>query len=290
VRLFVTGSRGQLGRALQRTAAAGGHEYIGRDLPELDITDATAVRDAVAEARPDAVINCAAYTAVDAAEADEARALAVNGGAVAGLAAVADEAGALLVQISTDFVFDGASKRPYREDDPPHPLSAYGRTKLAGERGAELARRHLIVRTAWLFGDGANFVEAIHRQLDAGASELRVVGDQRGCPTYAVDLAGALLRLLEAGASGVVHVVNQGQASWFEFAVEIVRQLGAAAEVVPISTADAARPAPRPAYSVLDASRFRGIVGADLPSWQDALARRLAAEERANNVDGCPVD
>jgi dTDP-4-dehydrorhamnose reductase len=224
VRLFVTGSRGQLGRALQRTAAAGGHEYIGRDLPELDITDATAVRDAVAEARPDAVINCAAYTAVDAAEADEARALAVNGGAVAGLAAVADEAGALLVQISTDFVFDGASKRPYREDDPPHPLSAYGRTKLAGERGAELARRHLIVRTAWLFGDGANFVEAIHRQLDAGASELRVVGDQRGCPTYAVDLAGALLRLLEAGASGVVHVVNQGQASWFEFAVEIVRR------------------------------------------------------------------
>jgi dTDP-4-dehydrorhamnose reductase len=141
-----------------------------------------------------------------------------------------------------------------------------------------------------LFGDGANFVEAIHRQLDAGASELRVVGDQRGCPTYAVDLAGALLRLLEAGASGVVHVVNQGQASWFEVAVEIVRQLGAAAEVVPISTADAARPAPRPAYSVLDASRFRGIVGADLPPWQDALARRLAAEERANNVDGCPVD
>jgi dTDP-4-dehydrorhamnose reductase len=290
VRLLVTGCNGQLGRALHGAGPARGHEVVGVDLPELDITDPAAVRGAVARIRPDAIVNCAAYTAVDAAEADEARALAVNGGAVAGLAAVADEAGALLVQISTDFVFDGASKHPYREDDPPHPLSAYGRTKLAGERGAELARRHLIVRTAWLFGDGANFVEAIHRQLDAGASELRVVGDQRGCPTYAVDLAGALLRLLEAGASGVVHVVNQGQASWFEFAVEIVRQLGAAAEVVPISTADAARPAPRPAYSVLDASRFRGIVGADLPPWQDALARRLAAEERANNVDGCPVD
>jgi len=290
VRLLVTGCNGQLGRALHGGGPARGHEVVGVDLPELDITDPAAVRGAVARIRPDAIVNCAAYTAVDAAEADEARALAVNGGAVAGLAAVADEAGALLVQISTDFVFDGASKHPYREDDPPHPLSAYGRTKLAGERGAELARRHLIVRTAWLFGDGANFVEAIHRQLDAGASELRVVGDQRGCPTYAVDLAGALLRLLEAGASGVVHVVNQGQASWFEVAVEIVRQLGAAAEVVPISTADAARPAPRPAYSVLDASRFRGIVGADLPPWQDALARRLAAEERANNVDGCPVD
>ncbi len=278
MRLLVTGSRGQLGRALQRAATDTGHEFVGYDLPELDITSAAAVRAAAARVRPDAIVNCAAYTAVDAAEADEARALAVNGAAVAGLAAAADEAGALLAQISTDFVFDGASMRPYREADPPHPLSAYGRTKLAGERAAELARRYLIVRTAWLFGDGANFVAAIRRQLDAGATELRVVADQRGCPTYAVDLAGAVLRLLEAGAAGVVHVVNHGQASWFDFAIEIVRQLGAAAEVVPISTGDAGRPAPRPAYSVLDASRFRGIVGADLPPWQDALARRLAAE------------
>ncbi len=290
MRLLVTGSRGQLGLALQRAAAEAGHEFSGYDLPELDVTDPTAVRAAVARARPDAIVNCAAYTAVDAAEGDEARALAVNGAAVAGLAAAADEAGALLVQISTDFVFDGASTRPYREDDPPNPLSAYGRTKLAGERAAERAGRHLIVRTAWLFGEGANFVEAIRRQLDAGVSELRVVGDQRGCPTYAADLAGAVLRLLDAGAAGVVHVVNQGRASWFEFAVEIVRQLGAAAEVVSISTEDAGRPAPRPAYSVLDASRFRGIVGADLPPWQDALARRLAARSPANNVDGCSID
>jgi dTDP-4-dehydrorhamnose reductase len=290
MRLLVTGSRGQLGRALERAATDTGHEFVGYDLPELDITSAAAVRAAVARVRPGAVVNCAAYTAVDAAEADEARALAVNGAAVAGLAAAADEAGALLVQISTDFVFDGASTRPYREEDPPHPLSAYGRTKLAGERAAERARRHLIVRTAWLFGDGANFVAAIRRQLDAGAAELRVVADQRGCPTYAVDLAGAVLRLLQAGAAGVVHVVNQGQASWFDFAVEIVRQLGAAAEVVPISTADAGRPAPRPAYSVLDVSRFRGIVGANLPPWQDALARRLAAEKGANNLDGRSVD
>ncbi len=275
MRLLVTGSRGQLGLALRRVAADTGHECAGYDLPELDITDTAAVREAVVRIRPEAIVNCAAYTAVDAAEADEARALAVNGAAVENLAAAANEVGALLAQISTDFVFDGASTRAYREEDAPHPVSAYGRTKLAGERAAALARRHLVVRTAWLFGDGTNFVAAIRRQLDSGQTTLRVVADQRGCPTYAADLAGALLSLLDAGAAGVVHVVNQGQASWFEFAVEIVRRLGAAAEVVPISTADAARPARRPAYSVLDASRFRGIVGADLPPWQDAVARHL---------------
>ncbi len=278
MRLFVTGSRGQLGRALERAAAAGGHEFVGRDLPELDITDAAAARGAVAEARPDAVINCAAYTAVDAAEADEARALAVNGTAVEYLAAAADSAGARLVQISTDFVFDGAAGRPYREDDPPHPLSAYGRTKLAGEGAAVAARRHLIVRTAWLFGDGANFVRAIRRQLDAGARTLRVVADQRGCPTYAEDLAGAVIALLAAGTEGTVHAVNAGSASWFELAAEIVRLLGAAAEVVPITTAEAARPAARPPFSVLDTSRLRAIAGADLPPWPQALARFLAAD------------
>ncbi|MDD5563100.1 MAG: dTDP-4-dehydrorhamnose reductase [Thermoanaerobaculaceae bacterium] len=276
MRLLVTGSRGQLGRALQRAAAAAGHEFVGCDLPELDITDAAAVRTAVARSRPDAVINCAAYTAVDAAESDEARALAVNGAAVASLAAAADGAGARLVQISTDFVFDGAAARAYREDDQPRPISAYGRTKLAGERAAALARRPLIVRTAWLFGDGANFVGAIRRQLDAGARELRVVGDQRGCPTYAADLAEGLLGLLGADAEGIVHVANAGSATWFEFALEIVRQLGAAAAVVPITTAQAARPALRPANSVLDTSRFRAVVGSDLPPWQDALARWLA--------------
>ncbi len=277
MRLFVTGSRGQLGRALQRAAAAGGHEVIGRDLPELDITDAGAVRGAVANARPDALINCAAYTAVDAAEAEEGRALAINGTAVECLAAAADSAGARLVQISTDFVFDGVTGRPYREDDPPHPLSAYGRTKLAGERAAALARRHLIVRTAWLFGDGANFVRAIRRQLDAGTRTLEVVADQRGCPTYAEDLADAVIALLAAGAEGTVHAVNAGSASWFEFAAEIVRLLGVAADVVPITTAAAARPAARPPFSVLDTSRLRAITGADLPPWPQALARFLAA-------------
>jgi len=277
VRLFVTGSRGQLGRALQRAAASAGHPFVGYDLPELDITEPAAVQAAITAAKPDAVVNCAAFTAVDAAERQEALALAVNGTAVANVARAVDAAGAILVQLSTDYVFDGKSDRPYLETDRTNPLSAYGRTKLAGERAAELARRHLVVRTAWLFGDGANFVTAIRRQLDAGQKALRVVNDQRGCPTFADDLAGAVLRLLDAGTLGVVHAVNAGDASWCEFAAEIVRQLGAAAEVVPISTAEAARPAPRPAFSVLDTSYLRRIAGSDLPPWQDALARHLGA-------------
>jgi dTDP-4-dehydrorhamnose reductase len=275
MRLFVTGSRGQLGLALQRAAAAGGHEFVGYDLPELDITNAAALHASVSAAKPDALINCAAFTAVDAAEKQEALALAVNGTAVANLAHAADAAGATLVQLSTDYVFDGASERPYKEEDRPNPLSAYGRTKLAGERAAELVRRHLVVRTAWLFGEGANFVAAIRRQLDAGQKTLRVVSDQRGCPTFADDVAGALLRLLEAERLGVVHVVNAGDATWCELAFEILRLLGADAEVVPISTAEAARPAPRPAYSVLDTSLFRVFTRTELPPWQDALARHL---------------
>ena len=281
MRLFVTGSRGQLGRALQRAAAAGGHEFVGYDLPELDITNADAVHAAVFAARPDALVTCAAFTSVDAAENQEALALAANGTAVANVAHAADAAGAMLVQLSTDYVFDGTSERPYKEEDRPSPLSAYGRTKLAGERAAELVRRHLVVRTAWLFGEGANFVAAIRRQLDAGQKTLRVVGDQRGCPTFAEDLAGGLVRLVEAERMGVVHVVNGGDATWCEFAFEILRVLGADAEVVPISTAEAARPAPRPPYSVLDTSLFRAFARAGLPPWQDALARHLRTRAAA---------
>ncbi len=276
MRLFVTGSRGQLGRGLERAAAGRGDAFVGYDLPELNVTDAAAVARAASEAGPDAIVNCAAFTAVDAAESQSEIALAVNGTAVSGLARAANAAGAWLLQISTDYVFDGTAKTPYREDHPANPQSAYGRTKLVGERAAAGARRHLIVRTAWLFGEGANFVAAIRRQLDGGAKQLRVVADQRGCPTYADDLAGALLELLDAGATGVVNAVNAGSTTWFEFAREIVRQLGSDAEVLPISTAEANRHAPRPTYSVLDTSRLVSRLGHELPPWQDALRRYLA--------------
>jgi len=277
MRLLVTGSRGQLGRALEHLAQGFGHEFVGVDLPELDITDADAVRRAVEAASPDAIVNCAAYTAVDAAESDEARASAVNGGAVSTLADIADRRGIVLLQISTDYVFDGTAQTPIREDQETNLQSAYGRTKLAGEVAAKRAPRHLIVRTAWLYGEGSNFVGAVRRQLDGGNRVLRVVADQAGCPTYAEDLASALLRLLGAGAEGVVHAVNSGSTTWYGFAREIVRLLGSDAEVVPISTAEMPRPAKRPAYSVLDTSRLATLIGAPLPPWQDGLERHLRA-------------
>lgn len=280
MKLLVTGSRGQLGRALAQSGPARGHAVAGYDLPELDITDAAAVRRVVEAERPDAIVNCAAFTAVDAAEADEARATAVNGDGVANLAVMANAVGAVLVHLSTDYVFDGRPGRAWREDDPTGPLSAYGRSKLAGERVASLAAQHLIVRTAWLFGEGWNFVEAIRKQLDAGRRELAVVSDQVGSPTWAVDLAEALVELLERGARGVVHVVNDGAASWHAFACEIVRLLGAGAAVRAVRSDELGRPAPRPANSVLDTSRLRELLGHGLPPWQDALRRHLAAAGR----------
>jgi len=280
--MLVTGSRGQLGRALARVAAEAPFELIGFDLPELDITDDAAVRATARAVRPDVVVNCAAFTSVDAAENDEPGALAVNGTAVNHLAAAANEVSAPLVQISTDYIFDGTSQRPYREGDAPRPLNAYGRTKLAGERAAAAAARRLVVRTAWLFGEGGpNFVETIRRRLAAGERHLEVVDDQRGCPTYARDLAEAMVGLVTAGATGIVHVVNDGDTTWCEFAREIVRQLGLDVEVQPITTRQAGRPAPRPLYSVLDTSRLRTLLGRRLPPWRNALARYLRATAAA---------
>jgi dTDP-4-dehydrorhamnose reductase len=282
LKLLVTGCRGQLGRALERCAPAHGHELVGVDLPELDITDAGALEASVVSQRPDVVVNCAAFTAVDGAEVEKERAFAVNGTAVACLAGAANRAGACLLQISTDYVFAGRGERPWREDDPVQPVSSYGRSKLAGELAATLAERSLVVRTAWLFGEGANFVGAIRRQLEAGQKRLRVVADQTGCPTYAEDLAVALLDLLAVGATGTVHVVNDGSTSWLGFAQEIARQLGASVEIEPITTAESGRPAARPQWSVLDTAWLRSLVGHGLPPWQDALARYLGTRARAN--------
>ncbi len=276
--ILVTGVYGQLGRALERVATKRGFGVTGHDLDTLDICDAVAVGEAVGRSRPDVVINCAAYTAVDDCENDEATALAVNGTAVGHLAFACNDVGARLIHISTDYVFSGDGARPYREDDPVAPAGAYGRTKLEGERMARGAERHLIVRTAWLYGHGGgNFVEAIRRQIDGGAASLRVVADQIGSPTYCDDLAAALVDLVVCDASGMVHGTNGGATSWHGFAVEIARLLGSGIPVAPVTTAEFPRPAPRPAYSVLDGSRMQTLIGRALPSWQDALARYLAA-------------
>ena len=225
---------------------------------------------------PRYLVNCAAYTAVDDCETDEGSATAVNGTAVGHLAAACNAAGAVLVQLSTDYVFDGTGSRPYRESDPVAPTSAYGRSKLTGEHLAATADRHLIVRTAWLYGHGGrNFVEAIRRQIDGGATSLRVVADQVGSPTFCDDLASALLDLIGIGADGIVHAVNSGSTTWHGFADEIVRLLGADVAIEAVTTADYPRPAPRPAFSVLDTERLTTLIGRRLPPWQDALARYL---------------
>ncbi len=277
MRLLVTGARGQLGLALAAACQGRDVECVGIDLPEYDITDAAAITAAVHRFSPQVIVNCAAFTAVDAAEAREVEARRVNAEAVGYLAEAADAVGAVLVQISTDYVFDGTQQRPYREDDPCRPLQVYGRTKLEGELAARRAARHLIVRTAWLFGEGHNFVRSIRRQLDAGARALTVVADQFGCPTYAGDLAKAILHLVRLKAEGVVHAVNDGFTSWHGLACEIVRLLGSTAEVVPVETAAVPRPARRPSWSVLDTTWLSSILGAPMPPWRDALARYLAA-------------
>jgi dTDP-4-dehydrorhamnose reductase len=276
--LLITGAYGQLGRAVIRAASDQGLTAAGRDLDTLDITDGKAVGRWIAHEHPHAVINCAAYTAVDDCEQHETEATRVNGTAVGLLAASCAEIGATLVHISTDYVFAGTGQRPYREGDSPAPVSAYGRSKLVGERAAATTPRHLIVRTAWLYGHGGhNFVEAIRAQVNAGASRLRVVADQRGTPTLSDDLADAIIDLVRLNTTGIIHATASGSTTWHGFAVEIVRLLGVDVEVVAVSSEDYPRPATRPSYSVLDTSRLAELRG-PLPPWEDGLKRYLGAQ------------
>lgn len=277
-KVLITGVHGQLGRALARLCTERGLEFEGRDIDTLDIGDAAAVTEWIETSMPKTVINCAAFTAVDDCESQEDSALRVNGTAVGHIAKACNTVGARLVQISTDYVFAGNGDRPYREDDPAAPQTAYGRTKLRGEELAMDAHHHLVVRTAWLYGRGGrNFVEAIRGQIDGGAESLRVVADQRGCPTFSGDLAEAVLDLSNADINGVIHAVNTGETTWHGFAVAIAGLLGSHVKVLPVTTGEFPRPAARPAYSVLDTSRLSGALGRSMPPWEDALARYLEA-------------
>ncbi|MEA2415752.1 MAG: dTDP-4-dehydrorhamnose reductase [Thermoanaerobaculia bacterium] len=245
---------------------------------DLDITDAAAVREAVRRAEPDVIVNCAAYTKVDEAETNEHLATAINGSAVEFLAGAANEAAALLVQISTDFVFDGSKRTPYEVNDAPAPLSAYGRSKLIGEQAASIARKHIILRTSWLFGvSGPNFVELIRDQIRKGKNSLRVVNDQCGRPTYTPHLADAIIRLAQRAhddkdARGIVHYADDPQCTWFDFASAFV---GDQVKVTPVSSDTFPRPAPRPAYSVLSTERYERITGVKPESWEEGLREYL---------------
>jgi dTDP-4-dehydrorhamnose reductase len=287
MRVLVTGAEGMLGHDVMRAGERAGHELVPVDLPELDITDSSAVSALVARLQDepgslDGIVNCAAWTDVDGAESKREQAHAVNAEGAGVLAGVAYQGGVPLLHISTDYVFDGVAPldaegrpRPYIESDPTGPRSVYGQTKLDGERRVLAASpNHTVVRTAWLYGvDGPNFVATMLR-LAGERDAVQVVDDQIGSPTWSGHLAPAVLGLLERQVSGLVHLTGVGAVSWNGFAREIFRQAEVQCRVEPASSEQMARPAPRPAYSVLESEREEVL---PMPPWQDGLAGYLAA-------------
>jgi len=278
VRWLITGAGGMLGTDLQKELVSRDESVVALSRADLDVTDSRLVNAAVREHAPDVIVNCAAYTKVDLAESEEAIANAINGSAVELLAAAANEVGSRLVQVSTDFVFDGSKREPYEVTDLTGPLSAYGRSKLLGEVAAAHAERHTIVRTSWLFGtSGPNFVEAIRNQIRKGTNPLRVVSDQRGRPTYTPHLARAIVRLALQDAQGTFHYADADECSWFDFATAIAE--GTETKVVPVTTDEFPRPAKRPACSVLSTERYERLTGVAPDSWREGLREYLALRQ-----------
>jgi dTDP-4-dehydrorhamnose reductase len=262
-----------LGSDVMRVGEEAGHEMTGVARSELDITDATAVQEVIAEAGPGAVINCAAWTNVDGAEDHPDEALAVNGAGAGNVAAAAARAEAAVIHPSTDYVFDGSRAEGYVESDPVGPLSSYGRSKLEGERQVAAANEHhFIVRSSWLFGiAGRNFVDTMLR-LAEDMDQVVVVRDQIGCPTYTGHLAEGLVRLLDGEFYGIHHMAGGGRCSWYEFAVEIFKQAGSSCQVMSSTSDMLDRKAPRPPFSVLVSEREHPI---ELPPWEEGLAAYL---------------
>ncbi|OXY88860.1 dTDP-4-dehydrorhamnose reductase [Streptomyces diastatochromogenes] len=279
MRWLVTGAGGMLGHDTVRELLDRGEDVTGLDRVTLDITEPDAVQRAFDAHRPDVVVNCAAYTAVDDAETDEARALRVNGDGPRLLARACAERGARLIHVSTDYVFSGEIRAtPYPEDHPPAPRTAYGRTKLAGERAvlAELPGAAAVVRTAWLYGvHGRNFVRTM-LELEARRDTVDVVDDQRGQPTWSADVAARIADLGATTAHGVFHATGSGEASWYELAREVFRLAGADPDRVrPTDSRSFTRPAPRPAYSALGHARWREAGLAPPRDWRSALSEAL---------------
>ena len=290
MKIVVTGSLGQLGYELMRQAKGSQHTYIFTDVREselttsLDITDAEAVEAFIGE-DVDVIINCAAYTDVNRAESDEAMARKINSDAPGNLARAALKADALLIHISTDYVFDGKGYLPYNEESQTGPLSAYGRTKLSGEKAVEESGcRYMIFRTAWLYSlTGRNFFLTM-ADLTASKPMLKVVYDQVGTPTYAADLAFLIAHIIEENKldpTGLYHYTNEGVCSWYDFTKEINDLLGHTCNVMPCRTEEFPTPAARPHYSVLEKKKVRETFGLEIPHWKESL--RLAVKEYMNS-------
>jgi dTDP-4-dehydrorhamnose reductase len=275
--IVVTGARGMLGHDLLDLY---GSDARGVYHDEMEITSRVSVEKVLKELRPQVVINAVAYTDVDGCESNQARALQVNGEGLLHLARVTAEIGAKLVQVSTDYVFDGSKGAPWLEDDPVNPLSVYGRSKLVGEENARCNPDHLIVRTQWLYGlHGKNFVETMLR-LGKEKKEIGVVHDQVGSPTWTVDLSRAIRALLDADCRGTYHAANAGSCSWCEFAAAIFAEAGLPVTVTPITTKELGRPAPRPLYSVLDCGKLAHDSGFIPEGWREALKKYLKARRQ----------
>lgn len=266
-----------LGRAVVAAARARGFPVLGLSREQGDVTDAERTAYWGTAFRPEVVLNCAAFTRVDACESEAERAFAVNAEGVRNVASAAERCAARLVQVSTDYVFEGTAREPYREDAATGPRSVYGASKLAGEAHALANPRGLVVRTSWLFGPGgANFAATMVRLIEQGKLPLRVVDDQEGRPTYTPFLARAVLELAAKGARGIVHYANREPVSWYAFARLIADLWHGAAEVVPVTTKEFPRPAPRPAWSVLDVTRFEQLTGRRVERWVWGLTEYLA--------------
>lgn len=287
--ILVTGANGQLGSELQKTGFTVLDEVFYTDVAELDITDYSAVERFIKEKEIDTIINCAAYTAVDKAEEEPELAAKINTQAVANLAKAAVKEDCLLIHISTDYVFDGTATKPYTEKDKTCPVSVYGETKLAGEKAILKSRCfYIIIRTAWLYSEyGNNFLKTILR-LAAERPEINVVNDQIGTPTYAEDLARAIVKMMEnderAEYEGIYHYSNDGVCSWYDFATEIVKRSGLDCKVNPVTTAEYPTRTKRPAYSVLDKTKIKHIFEVEVPDWKDALERCMEANHKNQNI------
>jgi dTDP-4-dehydrorhamnose reductase len=282
MKILVTGGSGQLGHEVLKLLRNTPHEVHAPSLTELDLLYPARIGTVIERYRPDRVINCAAYTAVDHAEREREAAFTINRDAAGALAAALAVTGGRLLHVSTDYVFDGRQSRPYTEDDVPAPLGVYGQSKRAGELAVlEAMPQALVLRSAWLYGvHGHNFVKTMLRMAGEGRP-LRVVNDQTGTPTWAADIARVILRLLDSPASGILHYTNAGRVTWHGFATAILEEaqaLGfelATRSVEPIPTAAWPTPARRPAWSVLDTGRIERLLALAIPHWRDSLVQML---------------
>lgn len=288
-RILVTGANGQLGSEMRRLGMASPNEYIFTDVAELDITDGEAVKSFAVENKINVIVNCAAYTAVDKAEDDEAMAELINATAVRNLAEAAKEVDATLFHVSTDYVFGAEGNTPRTEDMPTNPLGVYGRTKLHGEQAiAEVGAKAIIIRTAWLYSEyGNNFLKTMLR-LTKERETLSVVFDQVGTPTYAGDLAMTIFSIIEGdyykGNEGIYHFSNEGVCSWYDFAREIATAMGHSCNINPCHSSEFPSKVTRPPYSVLDKTKIKSTFGVDIPHWRESMIyclKRIVMQQRA---------